>query len=206
MSSEYHSSTQRSESLEDETRTTIEEARMVLPGIQALFGFQLVAVFNGRFQDLTGMEQVLHLVALLMVAVAVALIMTPAAYHRMAERGTASRRFVDLASRFIECAMFPLMFGSVGFVSASAAYSQPCPAERRGRDRHNTNIPQSLVRFSVGRSSRAEERIQTKLSKFKMENTDLRLLSNLPTYGDDGQCTPIVETPESNETSTTTLI
>jgi Family of unknown function (DUF6328) len=111
MSSEYHNSTQRSASLEEETRTTIEEARMVLPGIQALFGFQLVAVFNGRFQDLTGVEQVLHLVALLMVAVAVALIMTPAAYHRIAERGTVSRRFVDLASRFIECAMFPLMFG-----------------------------------------------------------------------------------------------
>ena len=101
----------RPASLEEETRTVIEEARMVLPGIQTLFGFQLVAVFNGRFRDLTGMEQVLHLVALLMVAVAVALIMTPAAYHRIAERGTISRRFVDLASRFIECAMFPLMVG-----------------------------------------------------------------------------------------------
>jgi hypothetical protein len=77
MSSEYHSSTQRSASLEEETRTTIEEARRVLPGIQSLFGFQLVAVLNGRFQDLTGVEQVLHLVALLMVAVSVALIMTP---------------------------------------------------------------------------------------------------------------------------------
>ena len=26
-----------------------EEARMILPGIQALFGFQLIAVFNQRF-------------------------------------------------------------------------------------------------------------------------------------------------------------
>jgi len=111
MSSDYHNSTQRSATLEEETRTTIEEARMVLPGIQALFGFQLVAVFNGRFQDLTGVEQVLHLIALLMVAIAVGLIMTPAAYHRIAERGIVSRKFVDLASRFIECAMLPLMFG-----------------------------------------------------------------------------------------------
>ncbi|TLG71825.1 hypothetical protein [Methylocystis sp. B8] len=30
-------------------RGAIEEARMVLPGIQALFGFQLIAVFNNRF-------------------------------------------------------------------------------------------------------------------------------------------------------------
>jgi hypothetical protein len=35
--------------------------------------------------------------------------MTPAAYHRIAERGMVSRRFVELASRFLECAMFPLM-------------------------------------------------------------------------------------------------
>jgi hypothetical protein len=32
----------------------IDEARMVLPGIQALFGFQLIAVFNERFAQLPG--------------------------------------------------------------------------------------------------------------------------------------------------------
>jgi hypothetical protein len=108
---QYHTSTARLATLEEETRTTIQEARMVLPGIQALFGFQLVAVFNNRFQDLTSKEQVLHLIALLMVALSAALIMTPAAYHRIAERGTVSRRFIDLASRFLECAMLPLMLG-----------------------------------------------------------------------------------------------
>jgi Family of unknown function (DUF6328) len=55
------------------------------------------------------MEQVLHPVALLMLAVSIALIMTPAAYHRIAARGMVSRHFVGLASRFLECAMFPLM-------------------------------------------------------------------------------------------------
>jgi Family of unknown function (DUF6328) len=82
---------------------------MVLPGIQALFGFQLVAVFNNRFQELTTPEQRLHLTALLLVALAVGLIMTPAAYHRIAERGTVSRRFVEVASRFLAFAMAPLM-------------------------------------------------------------------------------------------------
>jgi hypothetical protein len=38
----------------------IEEARMVLPGIQALFGFQLIAVFNERFKELTKDEQLIH--------------------------------------------------------------------------------------------------------------------------------------------------
>jgi hypothetical protein len=39
----------RPASLEEETRTVIEEARMVLPGIQAVFEFQLIAVFNNGF-------------------------------------------------------------------------------------------------------------------------------------------------------------
>src|SRR5258708_26551399 len=99
----------RPASLEEETRTVTEEASMVLPGIQAFFGFQLIAVFNSRFQDLTHTEQVLHLVALLMLAVSIALIMTPAAYHRIAVRGMVSRHFIELASRFLEYAMFPLM-------------------------------------------------------------------------------------------------
>ncbi len=109
MPPEYQQSAARPASLEEETRTVIEEARMVLPGIQAFFGFQLIAVFNNRFQDLTHTEQLLHLIALLLLAVSIALIMTPAAYHRIAERGMVSRRFVELASRFLECAMLPLM-------------------------------------------------------------------------------------------------
>ena len=109
MPSEYQNVTVRPASLEEEVRTVIEEARMVLPGIQAFFGFQLIAVFNNRFQEFTRTEQVLHLIALLLLAVSIALIMTPAAYHRIAERGMVSRHFVELASRFLECAMFPLM-------------------------------------------------------------------------------------------------
>ena len=33
---------------------------MVLPGIQALFGFQLIAVFNERFKELTEDERLIH--------------------------------------------------------------------------------------------------------------------------------------------------
>ena len=97
------------ESLHQQAQQTIEEARMVLPGIQALFGFQLIAIFNTRFQDLTLYEQYLHFSSLLLVALAIALIMTPAAYHRIVERGTVSHFFVNLASRLIATAMIPLM-------------------------------------------------------------------------------------------------
>jgi Family of unknown function (DUF6328) len=111
MSEEYHRSRSHSATLEEETRTIIEETRMVLPGIQALFGFQLIAVFNDGFHNLVPGEQRLHLIALLLVVLAIALIMTPASYHRIAEKGTVSGRFVEIASRLLAVAMFPLMLG-----------------------------------------------------------------------------------------------
>jgi hypothetical protein len=111
MSEEYHRSRSHSATLEEETRTIIEETRMVLPGIQALFGFQLIAVFNDGFHNLVPGEQRLHLIALPLVVLAIALIMTPASYHRIAEKGTVSGRFVEIASRLLAVAMFPLMLG-----------------------------------------------------------------------------------------------
>lgn len=38
--------------LGDTVRNILEEARMILPGVQTLFGFQLIVVFNQRFEDL----------------------------------------------------------------------------------------------------------------------------------------------------------
>jgi hypothetical protein len=95
--------------LKDIAQETLEEARMVLPGIQALFGFQLIAAFNERFRQLGSGEQVMHYAALVLVAVAIALIMAPAAYHRLAEQRSVSNFFVKLASWLIAGAMVPLM-------------------------------------------------------------------------------------------------
>ena len=104
-----------SEAAENRTRKSargaIEEARMVLPGIQALFGFQLIAVFNNRFTEIAPYEQKLHLSAAVLIAIAIALIMTPAAYHRQAEPHSASEFFVWLTSFLITAAMAPLMVG-----------------------------------------------------------------------------------------------
>jgi uncharacterized protein DUF6328 len=110
--SEDRSSEVQQESLSSTVTHLLEECRMVLPGIQALFGFQLMAVFNQVFwEKLTESDQRLHLLALGLVALAVAFVMTPAAYHRQAERTTISRTFVTLSSRFLLWSMPPLMTG-----------------------------------------------------------------------------------------------
>ena len=99
-------------SLVDAASFLLDECRMVLPGIQALFGFQLVAVFNQSFsQRLTRGEQVLHLIALGFVALAVAIIMTPAAAHRQISAQTMSRAFLIASTRLLLWSMLPLALG-----------------------------------------------------------------------------------------------
>jgi hypothetical protein len=100
------------ESLAASVSHLLEEARMVLPGIQALFGFQLIAVFNVIFQErLLPIEQYLHFLATGLVAIAFGLILTPAAYHRQAEPEQISERFVVISSRLLRFGMLPLMLG-----------------------------------------------------------------------------------------------
>ena len=90
----------------------LDECRMILPGIQALFGFQLVTVFEPSFwEKFSHPERLLHLAAIAFVAVAVALVMAPAAYHRQAERDSISRDFILLASRLLLLSMAPLVIG-----------------------------------------------------------------------------------------------
>ena len=87
----------------------LEECRMVLPGIQALFGFQLIAVFNDGFAEkLAGSQQLMHLAAIVLVAIAIALVMAPAALHRQAEPQEVSERFVWLSSKLLLASMYPL--------------------------------------------------------------------------------------------------
>ena len=85
---------------------------MILPGIQALFGFQLVAVFNSSFdQKLSPAEQHLHFTALTLVAIAVALIMTPAAFHRQLGITEITGVFLRVSTRLVLLSMWPLLAG-----------------------------------------------------------------------------------------------
>jgi hypothetical protein len=87
----------------------LEECRMVLPGLQALFGFQLIAVFNSGFKEsLNPAEQRYHLLATALVAISAALIMTPAAYHRQIGAHKISEAFCKLSTRLLLWSMWPL--------------------------------------------------------------------------------------------------
>jgi len=97
------------ESLKEEMDTTVSEARMVIPGAQALFGFQTMAVFNSRFTDLPKSATVCYLLGLGLLALSIALLLAPAAYHRIAQGGEVTRQLLKQSSLFISLGMVPLM-------------------------------------------------------------------------------------------------
>lgn len=90
------------------------EARIVLPGAQALLGFQFVTFLMEGFEKLPRELQLLHFGALALVALCAILLMTPPAYHRLVEKGEDSEEFQNLASRFVCAAMIPLALGITG--------------------------------------------------------------------------------------------
>jgi cytochrome bd-type quinol oxidase subunit 2 len=95
---------------DQEMRNIIEEARCILPGLQAVFGFQTIAVFNERFNDLELYAQSCHMAGLALMVIAMALLMTPAVYYR-AQHGNATSRMVNVARKSIRGALMPLALG-----------------------------------------------------------------------------------------------
>jgi hypothetical protein len=87
----------------------VDECRMVLPGIQALFGFQLIAVFNQGFSEKLGdLEQHLHIAAIVFVVIAIGMVMAPAAYHRQTSPMHVSDHIVRISTNLLKWGMLPL--------------------------------------------------------------------------------------------------
>ena len=106
-------STERQElSLNEAATHVLEECRTVVPGMQALFGFQLIAVFSEAFgRQLSSAERILHLAAIVLITVAIVLVMAPTALHRQTEPEAVSRRFITISSRLLMASMIPLAGG-----------------------------------------------------------------------------------------------
>jgi hypothetical protein len=98
-------------SLNQRITQMLTEARVVLPGVQALLGFQLVSVISQAFEKLPASSKLVHAVSLGCVTVAVILLMAPAAYHRIVFSGQDAEEVHAVGSWFVTCATIPLAFG-----------------------------------------------------------------------------------------------
>jgi hypothetical protein len=85
------------------------EARVILPGAQALLGFQLIVMMTKAFRELPSGAQRIHLIALMSLMLAVVLLIAPAAIHRLAFEGRDNPRLHAIGSRIIAFALLPMI-------------------------------------------------------------------------------------------------
>lgn len=102
--------------LSDKIKHVLTEARVVLPGAQAILGFQLIAVLTESFDRLPDASKYVHLASLACIALTVVLLMTPAAYHRIVEQGEETEHFHRFAARMVVASLVPLALGLSGGV------------------------------------------------------------------------------------------
>jgi Family of unknown function (DUF6328) len=114
------------------------EARIILPGAQALLGFQLAIVLTEAFEKLESAVKSLHGIALLLVCLSVLLLMSPAAYHRIVYGGQDSAQFHKVGSWLVTLSTVPLALGLAADVFVVATKIWP-----------STSVPVMAAVFSL---------------------------------------------------------
>ncbi|HUJ27318.1 MAG TPA: DUF6328 family protein [Myxococcales bacterium] len=97
--------------LEHRIVEVLTEARVVLPGAQALLGFQLAMVLMDAFDKLSPAARAVHFASLCCIALATALLMAPPAFHRLAEKGEDTDRLERFSSAMVLSALVALAAG-----------------------------------------------------------------------------------------------
>lgn len=106
--SERQKDTTEQTALHEKIDQMLTEARVILPGSQALLGFQLAIVLTQAFEKLLPSVKIIHGVALICVALSIVLLIAPAAYHRIVYKGEDSEEFHRIGSRFVTYSTIPL--------------------------------------------------------------------------------------------------
>jgi Family of unknown function (DUF6328) len=87
--------------LKTKVEQLLTEARVIIPGGQALFGFQFIVMLTTGFDKLPPSSQLVHTAALCFTALNVIVLMAPAALHRLSFGGEDSEAFLRLGSRLL---------------------------------------------------------------------------------------------------------
>ena len=102
--------------VKDRITALLTESRIVLPGVQALLGFQFASYLTQGFEALSPAGKAVNTASLLMLVLAMVLLMALAPYHQLAEDGGNTERFERVAERLVLAALAPLALGVAGDV------------------------------------------------------------------------------------------
>ncbi|MYT75619.1 MULTISPECIES: DUF6328 family protein [unclassified Streptomyces] len=94
----------------------LQELRVTQTGVQFLFAFLLTLAFTPRFPSLDTVQRATYVTTLLLSVVAAALLMAPAAVHRVLFQLGAKPRIVRVSSRLAACGMAALSLALTGSV------------------------------------------------------------------------------------------
>lgn len=94
----------------------LNELRVALPGIQVLFAFLLAVPFQQRFGSATHFQRDVYFVTLLSALVTTALLVAPAAMHRLNFRKHDKHRIIVIANRMAIAGLAGLAVALVGVV------------------------------------------------------------------------------------------
>jgi hypothetical protein len=142
--------------LDQEWSELVEEHRLAMPGIQVLFAFLLILPFQNRFEGLTRNQEYVYFSALVCAALAIVLLISPTAVHRIRWRQQDKEALLHLGTRtaiaatvFIAASMTAsvylitdVLFGAsvtipvtAVLAGAFAGFWYVLPLVRRARDR-----------------------------------------------------------------------
>src|SRR5438105_12684907 len=91
----------------EKVKLAFDEARLLVLGLQILLGFQFRAFLEPGFQRLPPISQNLWLVSLALMLLAMLLLMCPAAFHEIVERGDLTPRVLRFTMRVMGWALLP---------------------------------------------------------------------------------------------------
>ena len=116
----------RKERVDRELIELLNELRVALPGVQVLFAFLLVVPFQQGFSNVTEMTRVVYFAGLASSALAMAVLITPATYHRInLRRGVDEKEqmlFTSSRLTLIGTAFLALGIGCSMFVIADVLF------------------------------------------------------------------------------------
>ena len=110
--------------LDRELNELLQELRVTLPGVQVLFAFLFTVPFSQRFGQLTTTQRTSYFIAFLTAAASTALLLAPAAYHRIQWRQHDKERLLQVSTRMAlgGLALLTVAMASAAFVVTDVLY------------------------------------------------------------------------------------
>ena len=92
-------------------KTALDEARLLILGVQILLGFEFQCVFQDGFDGLGVGAKHLSLGSLGLIVLSTAILINPSMQHRLVEVGQSTPRLIGATNRLTGLALLPLTIG-----------------------------------------------------------------------------------------------